>query len=315
MQRIVGALSSLTLMVALWAAFADDSQNVESDRLVSNKSVSLTPEQHEFANEFLDAFGWTLLQAIQPYVTFENPDADELVAGELSLEDEELAEFRVMLKPELLFVRKVCDLPEPEFRTLSQSCEALLTGIVPQFFAEQEQREQALNNGKNPSAELKQLPQRIREAVSQIAECQLTPEQWSQFSAEFQLRTAHRKRVAILNLVARLDHDLLLTSTQREQVRKLLEDIWSDSWSQSLGAFASESNFMPFLAEDDLRPILSPAQLDTWSHSGYDDDVSNFGDDSLEWIIDEDVDEVMVDEAAPADGNAPQEPKALGLDQ
>lgn len=315
MRRIVGALSSLAVVATLWAAFADDPPIVETDRRDPAPKVQFTPEEQEFASEILDELGWTLLQAIQPFVSFENPAVDEWGDGKLSLEKEELAEYRAILKPELLFLRKVCDLSEPEFQAISRSCEAALMGIVPQFLEEQEQYERDLNNGKDPVSAPKPLTQRFRESVSQTAECQLTPEQWSQYSAEFQLRTAHRKRVAILNLVARLDHDLLLTSTQREQVAKLLEENWSDSWSQSLGAFASESNFMPGLAEDEMRQILSPAQLEVLSHLPYDDDVSNFGDDSIAWIIDEDVEEVMVDEAVPADGKAPQEPKALGLEQ
>lgn len=313
MRRIVGALASLTVVVTLWAAFAaDDPRNVEADRRNPAPKVQFTPEEQEFASEVLDELGWTLLQAIRPFVNFEKPAVDEWGDGELSLEIGELAEYRAMLKPELLFLRKVCDLSEPEFQTISRSCEATLAGVARQFLEEQEQYERDLNNGKDSVSAPKPLTQRFQESVSQTAECQLTPEQWSRYSAECQLRTAHRKRVAILNLVARLDHDLLLSSTQREQVTKLLEEKWSDSWSQSLVAYASESNFMPQLAEDNLRPILSPAQLDTWSHAGYDDDVANFGDDSLDWIIDEEVvDEVMVDETAPADGKAPQEPKAL----
>ncbi len=316
MRQIVGALASLTVIVTLWAAFADDSQNVQVDRVVPDRLVQFTPEQQEFACEVLDEIGWILLEAIQSYVNFENPAADEWVEGGLSVEfNSEVAEFRAMLKPELLFVRKACDLPEPEFQTLSQSCEKSLSGVVEQFVAEQEQLEQELNNGKMPKTELKPLVQRIRESVSQTAECQLTPEQWERCSTELQLRSAHRKRVAILSLVARLDHDLRLSATQREQFTKLFEDNWRESWGQSLGPYSEESSFMPDLAEEDVRPILSPTQFAVLSELPYDSEVSNWGDDSVGFELEELVDEVMADDDPPADGKAPQEPNALKSDQ
>ncbi|MBC7820925.1 MAG: hypothetical protein IAG10_28915 [Planctomycetaceae bacterium] len=300
MCRIVGALSSLTVMVTLWAAFADDPRIVEADRLVQAPPAQFTPEQQEFASEVLDELGWTVLQAIQPFVSFENPVIDEAAAVEF-LDELNLGTFRTMLKPELLFLRKVCDLSEPEYQTISQSCDAALREVVQQFVAEQEQDE---NDGKKPSIEPRPLPQRIRDAVSQIAECQLTPEQWARYSTEFQLRSAHHKRVAILNLVARLDHELRLSPTQREQFVKLLEANWKESWGQSLVAFTDESTFMPPLAQDDVRPILSPAQFEVLSELPYDDEPDIWGDGSIDWVLDMD-EAVMADEEAPADTNIP----------
>ncbi len=314
MRRIVGALSSLAVMATLWAAFADDPRDVEADRLLQAPPVQFTPEQQEFASEVLDELGWTVLQALLPQVSVENPAVAEAATVEMLLDELELGEFRTMLKPELLFLRKVCDLAEPEYQTIRQSCDASLREVVQQFVAEQEQHEQAENAGKKPSTELKPLPQRIREAVSRIAECQLTSEQWARYSTEFQLRSAHQKRVAILNLVARLDHDLRLTSTQREQFAKLLDDNWRESWSQSLAAFGDESNFMPLLAQDDVRPILSPAQFEVLSELPYDDDPDIWGNDSIDWILDME-DAALAHEESPADTDIPQTPKALESDQ
>lgn len=303
MRRFVGALSSLTVIVTLWAAFAEEPRNVDADRIVQAPPVQFTPEQQEIASEVLDDLGWIVLQAIQPFVNTEDFVAEGGAGVEMILE-EDLGEFRTMLKPELLFLRKVCDLSESEFQAMSQSCEASLREVVQQFVAEQEQQERDQNDGKKPSTEPKPLPQRIRESVSQIAECQLTPEQWARYSTEFQLRSAHQKRVAILNLVARLDHDLHLTTTQREQFVKLLEENWRESWSQSLVAFADESNFMPQLAQNDVRPILSPAQLEVLSELPYDDEPDIWGNGSIDWILDID-DAVVADDEAPADSNTP----------
>lgn len=303
MRRFVGTLSSLTVMVTLWAAFADDPRDVEANRLVQAPPVQFTPEQHEIASEVLDELGWTVLQLIHPFANVEDPALDGAVTVEM-LNEFELGEFRMMLKPELLFLRKMCDLSEPEYQTLSQSCEASLREVVQQFMAEQDQPEQDENDGKKPSIAPKPLPQRIREAVSQIAECQLTPEQWMRYSTEFQLRSAHRKRVAIHNLVARLDHDLCLSPKQRDQFTKLLDENWSESWSQSLGTLADESNFMPRLAQNDLRLILSSTQLEVLSELPYDDEPDIWGENSIDFFLDIEG-AAMADDEAPMDINTP----------
>lgn len=302
MLRIVGALSSLAVIVTLGTAFAGEPRDAEADRLVQAAPVvQFTPEQHEIANEVLDELGWTVLQLIQPFVNFENPAIDEGATVVKLLDELELGEFRTMLKPELLFLRKMCDLSEPEYQTLSQSCDASLREVVQQFVAEQEQEE---NTGRPSEITPKSLPQRIREAVAQVAECQLTPEQWSRYSSELQLRTTHQKRIAILNLVARLDHDLRLTATQREQFIKLLDKNWNESWGQSLGAFADGSNFMPPLSQEDVRPILSPVQFGVLAELAYDNEPDIWGDGSIDWILDMD-DAVMADDEAPADTVTP----------
>lgn len=315
MRRIVGALSGLAVMVAAVAMFAGDGAQEVGLRMCESPVILFTPEQHEFAIDVLDELGEVVLQAIQPLLSSEDSAIAEAAHVEVLLDEIEMGEFRALLKPELLFLQKVCDLTEPEYQSIRRSCDESLREVVEQFVAEQEQREQAENVGEKSSIEPKPLPLRIQKSVARIAECQLTPEQWSRYSAEFQLRSAHRKQVAILNLVARLDHDLLLTSKQRERFAKVLDENWRESWSQSLGAFAGESNFMPRLAQDDMRPILSPAQFEVLIELSYDDEVANWGDNSVDWFIDEMVDEVMADEEMPANGKAPQEPNALESDQ
>lgn len=328
MRRIFGALLGLSVMVAT-AISAGDMPDKMEVQLPAPPTARATPAQIQIATKFLDLVSQLVEDAAQE---FEKAEAlvgvsiagTAVVDGELDV-DEDLDEFRAMLKPELLFLRKVCEPSEAEFRALSLSCDASLPEIARQFAAEQNEEENEEQNEESDddqkrtqkrTIERKPLRQRIQEAVVQAAECQLTPEKWSEYSAELKLRTAHRKRVAILNLVTRLDHDLQLSSSQREQFAKLLEANWNDAWGQPLGTLADESNFMPSLPENDVVAILSPAQRVAFADLKYDDDTDLLGDSSFDWLmIDLEEDDALKDDETPANGNAPQARNALESDQ
>jgi hypothetical protein len=321
MRRILGALSSLAVLVTLWGAFADDPRDVEFDRPAAAPPVQLTPEQREVVTEALDELGRNLLQAIRPFVKANEDQAAEngLILDEVNgilgvVHEFDLDEFQTMLRPELLFLRKVCELSESEFQTIRESCLASLPEANRQFAAEQEQRLRDERHGKSPSAEAKPAIQRVRESVLQVAECQLTAEQWERYSIELQLRSAYRKRVAIHCLVARLDHDLRLTPTQREQFVTLLQKNWKESWSQSLGAYSDESNYMPELAQDEVRSILSPVQVAVLSELSYEADPDVWDDGSVDLFF-EMEDEAMEDDMVSADSKPTQTPNASDTDQ
>ena len=323
MRRIFGALLGLTVMVAT-AISAGDMPDEKEVQLPAPPAARATPAQIQIATKFLDLLSRLVEDTAQE---LENAEAlvgvsitgAAVVDGELDVD-----EFRAMFKPELLFLRKVCEPSEAEFRALSLSCDASLPEIARQFVAEQNEEENEEQNEESDddqkptqkrTIERKPFCQRIQEAVAQAAECQLTPEKWSQYSAELKLRKAQRKRVAILSLVARLDHDLQLSSGQREQYVKLLEANWNDAWSHSLGAFAHESNFMPALPENDVFAILSPAQRVAFAELQYDDDTELLGDNSFDLLIDLEGDDPWEDDESPADGDVPQIRKALESDQ
>lgn len=291
MKRIVGALAGLTWMVTLSAVRADDLRSTALDHPAPQPPASFTPEQHELANEVLEAWGWGTWMTLQEFgVVGYDAEPEDAVNAEMMLEAN-LDEFREMLKPELMFLRKACELPEPEFQTIRQSAEAWLREVTRQFIEEQQSDsdEQTESN-----AEPRTLPQRIRDVVAQVAECQLSAEQWQRYSDEFRKRSEHRKRVAILNLVARLDHDLRLSPSQRDQFAKLLEDNWNVAWGQSLGLLTNEANFMPALPEEAVARILTSAQRVAMTELPYDQNTDLWGDGPADWFF-------MVEEEVPPD--------------
>lgn len=299
MKRIAGALTVLTWMVALSGLRADD---VTAPVLAPQQPASFTPEQHEIASEVLDALGWGTWLTLQEFGVVDHfEDRPDVENAEMVLEAG-LDEFREMLKPDLLFLRKVCDLSDSESEAISQSIDARLRQITQQLVEEQTSES---DDPPSLNSEVKTPLQRFQEAIAQVAECQLTAEQWERYSAESRKRSENRKRVAILNLVARLDADLLLTSSQRDQFTKLLEARWNAAWGQSLSLLTDDSNFMPELPQEEVDRILSPTQRVAMAALQYEHEAGLWGDGAADWFFAVE-EEVLVEEESPSEEAPPQ---------
>ena len=77
-------------------------------------------------------------------------------------------------------------------------------------------------------------------------------------------RDASRKQLAVRNLVARLDHDLILSPDQRDKVAESLRSHWDDSWGQSLEMFMYDYQFMPPIPDQHVAPFLNDSQKKVW---------------------------------------------------
>ena len=77
-------------------------------------------------------------------------------------------------------------------------------------------------------------------------------------------RDASRKQLAVRNLVARLDRDLVLSPDQREKVAASLSSHWDDSWCQSLEMFMYDYQFFPPIPDQYVAPFLNDPQKKVW---------------------------------------------------
>lgn len=303
MGCIVGILAALTWMVASLPVQADDVRERDLEFAAHSQPIRFTPEQHELAGEVLDALGWSLWETLQEFrivVNFAEPVDD--ANAEMVLEAN-MDEFRRMLKPELLFLRKACELSESEFQPIDQSADACLREVTRQFLEEQQSdsSEQTSSN-----TEPRTLPQRLQDLVAQVAECQLSAEQWGRYSHELRKRSEHRMRVAILNLVARLDADLRLSPNQRDQFAKLLEDNWDAAWGQSLLSFTDETNYMPKLPEEAVARILTPTQRVAMTDLQY-ENTNLWSDNPVDWFFDVEAEALLDAEQLSEDGSSPED--------
>ena len=296
----VVAMKSITLLLigilsATAGVLADEGKPTSEPNVPFHIS-QLSPEQQELTNEISNELGWWTWSFISRFLIVEEPAA--VVEGE-SLEVDRMVEeafehFDRHMNVELLFVRKVCDLPSHEMQSLTDSCQAVLKIAVRDFVLQFHERDESVTT-PDEHAMVYRTPERI---VLQVAECQLSAAQWETFSRELKARTAQRRRMTIHCLVARLDLDLLLSMAQREQFVKLFESRWQEAWGMSLSALTEQQNFMPELSTEDVATILNEMQKQKLVELNYSHDL-NWDDEPLDLVAA--LDRVVTVEDDPAD--------------
>ena len=87
------------------------------------------------------------------------------------------------------------------------------------------------------------------------------------FLAEMVKRGEARKRVALLNLVAKIDKDMVLSKDQREKISESLKKNWKSGWDQSLEMFMHGDENVPRPADEMVVPFLNETQKQAWRDS------------------------------------------------
>ena len=93
---------------------------------------------------------------------------------------------------------------------------------------------------------------------------QLSAELATRLQDEVAKRDASRKQLAVRNLVARLDRELVLSPDQRDKVAASLSSHWDDSWCQSLEMFMYDYQFFPPIPDQYVAPFLNDPQKKVW---------------------------------------------------
>jgi hypothetical protein len=187
-----------------------------------------------------------------------------------NLERQFLPQFQQLLKVELAFVHRLCGPDREELLEVATAARARLGIAVKRYAVAQNQMRQRRVRGASPAwSEPITL---IQQQVAAIVEEKLRPEQARRYEEECAHRTARRKRAVVLNLVARMDEDLRLTTDQREQLVRLLTAGYQESWAQWLQLLAHDAQAMPNIPDHCVLPALSEDQKAVWrqtSKSGY----------------------------------------------
>ncbi len=268
---------------------------------VPDFAAGLTPEQFAAGNEFLDDFGWMFWSLAEGILVIEEPEEmAEVDQSELDQNIESaFEEIRLRIKAQMLFLHKTANLTDEQFQAISECGEHEVTEALRKNFLRTMQpvfeKQVVDERGEliliSLTAASTSLPVLIHETLVTFAKSQITDSQLQQYEIELTARQAHRKRVTILNVVARLDADLLLLPEQRDQFTKLIESEWEDSWGQSLSALMPDANFIPALPDDKVLAILKDYQQAVWKTKNYNRESSGWDDDPLGFLeVDEELD-------------------------
>jgi hypothetical protein len=104
----------------------------------------------------------------------------------------------------------------------------------------------------------------IREGLAKSIKARLSAEMAARYQEEIARRDASRKQLAVRNLVARLDRDLVLSPGQRDKVAESLTTHWDDSWCQSIEMLMYENQYLPPIPDQYVAPFLNDAQKTIW---------------------------------------------------
>ena len=134
---------------------------------------------------------------------------------------------------------------------------------VKKFAEVQKKMQQGIRAGQEP-----QWPDPrkiISDALLKSVKESLSADQAKRYEAELEKRSAARKRAALLNLVAKLDKDLVLTADQRGKLSEALSTNWKDEWGQQIEVFMYGDTYMPVLPDAQVLPVLTDKQKQIWT--------------------------------------------------
>lgn len=196
----------------------------------------------------------------------------------------DLVPFEQQIKPqvmqvqaaELRFVQSVCRPTPAEFKTIKSATDAAAKSVIKECASFQLQMQQGFQHGRQP-----QCPDPRKIIVSELSKSvasTLSADRAKAYQEELEKRAAARKRAALLNMVAQLDQELVLSTEQRIKLTETLNANWNDSWGRQAEYFLYGSQYLPILPSERILPLLNKSQQEIWGRLPKNDFVgADFG--------------------------------------
>jgi hypothetical protein len=169
-----------------------------------------------------------------------------------------MQQFRPMLRAEYHVVRVVCRLTTEQRKTIASAAEQVLREASRNYL---DAMRRPMTNAQRAANDPRRL---IQEGLGRVVKERLPAEQAARYQEELAKRNAGRKQLTVRNLVAKLDHDLVLGAEQRDKVSESLSAHWDDSWGQSLEMFMHDYAFLPPIPDQYVAPFLNETQKKIW---------------------------------------------------
>jgi hypothetical protein len=167
-------------------------------------------------------------------------------------------QFRPILRAEYHILRVACRLTPEQRKGIARAAEQTLKDVAKRYL---ETMQRPLTPAQRAALDPRKL---IQEGLSQAVKTKLPAEQAALYQEELTKRNSARKQLLVRNLVARLDHDLVLNDEQRKMIGEALSSHWDDAWCQSLEMFMYENAFLPPIPDQHVAPLLSEPQKKIW---------------------------------------------------
>ncbi len=219
------------------------------------KAEAAPADEVKKVTDVLEAFGVVA-------EVFAGAVAGEVVGGD-PLEQQFLQQFRQLSKTELSFVRAVCQPNAEQLKKIKTASEAALKTAVKKFAEIQKKMQQGIRAGEQ--SEWPDPRKLMSDVLLKSVKESMSAEQAKRYETELEKRAAARKRAALLNFVAKLDKDLVLTADQRGKLTEALDKNWKDSWCHQLEVFMYGDSYFPALPDAQVIPVLTEKQKQIWN--------------------------------------------------
>jgi hypothetical protein len=170
---------------------------------------------------------------------------------------------RPIVRAELIFVRKMCDLDVEHFRRINQDAETAFKDAAKTFAEAQQQGRVRVAGGVRTSPGVDALTV-LQEGLASVMKKDLTTEQFAHYQAEVEKREVNRKQSAVRFLVDAMDRDLYLSGSQRLKLTESLLSHWDHGWSMSLEYLLYGNQIFPAGIDVHVTPFLDEAQKKIW---------------------------------------------------
>ena len=172
--------------------------------------------------------------------------------------------FRPLIPPELQFLKYVCKPDDEQCRGLERDSEEILRQVAKES-TQQPNGNWVLTfqlDGQIAGASVAR--DKIRARLVESVKTRLSAEKAARYARELELRAAQRRRMSVLNVVARIDSQLFLSAAQRDAISEALLAAWDESWALSVAAIVDNNPSLPMIPEALILPHLTVAQQRLW---------------------------------------------------
>jgi hypothetical protein len=211
------------------------------------------------------AFG-SLLQSLAALeiVAVQEANAVLVVNGPVGVEQQFRAQFEPLLKVELSFVNRACKLSDEQRQKLIGKSNGWLDEFILDYAKQGGQPQMVgalIAGGRQQTADPRES---IQAGVEKIVKAELPKEQAEIYVEESKKRAEIARKVAVDNLVTRIDKELILSPEQREKLTQSLTEHWDKNWAPQLEMFMHGMDMWPNVPNQWIRPHLTAAQHVAW---------------------------------------------------
>ncbi len=168
-----------------------------------------------------------------------------------------VVQLRPMTRAEIHLVLTACS-PSPEQKAAIMAEEETILKDVAKAIA---QAQMGIRRADTPQPDPRRL---IPEAMSKFVNERLSPEQAARYRAESDAKAEFSRKVALANIVANIDEELMLSPDQRTRLTQAIDSNWKPAWYGSNQAYLNGNQMVPNIPDAVIVPILEPIQKRAW---------------------------------------------------